>query len=233
MKQEKVKLDEILKFLFNSSEKVLVKLLNSMFDENFKEDEVSVTITNSEFVEDTLEILRGDMFFKIFDKANKDFEKHKMNYHLEFQTKNDNTMIIRMFEYGFRKGKENANEGKDNIKRLYFPKQKVIFFEENKNIEDSLKLIIVFDNDKEFLYEVDVMKYWQYMEGNYEPQSPKTGKFLTIGLHDEQIHNVLRKQLCRIICINDTENIGDFQQQKKNIKESFECILPEKSTFER
>ncbi|MDY6153018.1 MAG: hypothetical protein SPI06_06365 [Terrisporobacter sp.] len=125
MKQEKVKLDEILKFLFNSSEKVLVKLLNSMFDENFKEDEVSVTITNSEFVEDTLEILRGDMFFKIFDKANKDFEKHKMNYHLEFQTKNDNTMIIRMFEYGFRKGKENANEGKDNIKRLYFPKQKV------------------------------------------------------------------------------------------------------------
>ena len=56
LKQEKVKLDEILKFLFNSSEKVLVKLLNSMFDENFKEDEVSVTITNSEFVEDTLEI---------------------------------------------------------------------------------------------------------------------------------------------------------------------------------
>ena len=102
MKQEKVKLDEILKFLFNSSEKVLVKLLNSIFDEDFNEDEVSVTITNSEFVEDTLEILRGDMFFKIFDKSNDDFEKHKTNYHLEFQTKNDNTMIIRMFEYGFR-----------------------------------------------------------------------------------------------------------------------------------
>lgn len=45
LKQEKVKLDEILKFLFNSSEKVLVKLLNSIFDENFNEDEVSVTIT--------------------------------------------------------------------------------------------------------------------------------------------------------------------------------------------
>lgn len=49
-------------------------------------------------------------------------------------------MIIRMFEYGFRKGKENADYGADNIKKLYFPKQKVIFFEENKNIEDSLKL---------------------------------------------------------------------------------------------
>lgn len=141
-----------------------MKLLNSIFDENFNEDEVSVTITNSEFVEDTLEILRGDMFFKIFHKPNEDLKKNKMNYHLEFQTKNDNTMVIRMFEYGFRKGKENANEGEENIKRLYFPKQKVIFFEENKNIEDSLKLIIVFENDREFLYEVDVMKYWEYSD---------------------------------------------------------------------
>ena len=71
-------------------------------------------------------------------------------------------MIIRMFEYGFRKGKENADYGGDNIKKLYFPKQKVIFFEENKNIEDSLKLMIVFGDEKEFLYEVDVMKYWEY-----------------------------------------------------------------------
>ena len=71
-------------------------------------------------------------------------------------------MIIRMFEYGFRKGKENADYDGDNIKRLYFPKQKVILFEENKNIEDSLKLMIVFGDEKEFLYEVDVMKYWEY-----------------------------------------------------------------------
>ena len=63
-----------------------------------------------------------------------------------------------------------------------------------------------------------VMKYWQYMEGKYEPQSPKIGKFFTIGLHDRQI--------------NDTENIGDFRQQKRNIKDSFESILPEKSAFE-
>ena len=77
-----------------------------------------------------------------------------------------------------------------------------------------------------------VMKYWQYMEGKYEPQSPKLGKFFTIGLHDRQIHDVLRNQKCKILCINDTENIGDFRQQKRNIKDSFESILPEKSAFE-
>ena len=77
-----------------------------------------------------------------------------------------------------------------------------------------------------------VMKYWQYMEGKYEPQSPKIGKFFTIGLHDRQIHDVLRNQKCKILCINDTENIGDFRQQKRKIKDSFESILPEKSAFE-
>lgn len=39
-----------------------------------------------------------------FDILNKDY--NKASYHIEFQTKNDNTMIVRMFEYGFKKGKE-------------------------------------------------------------------------------------------------------------------------------
>lgn len=77
-----------------------------------------------------------------------------------------------------------------------------------------------------------VMKYWQYMEGKYEPQSPKIGKFLTISIHDEQIHDTLRNQKCKILCINDTENISDFEARKRNMRESFEYILPEKSTFE-
>ncbi|WP_455543654.1 hypothetical protein [Intestinibacter sp.] len=162
--KEKIKLDEILKYLFTTSERVLINLLNGIFEENFDSDEVSVTITNSEFVEDTLEILRGDMFFNIFKKGDDGFDKNKMNYHLEFQTKNDNTMVIRMFEYGFRKGKENSEIADDSIRKLYFPKQKVIFFEENKNIQDTLELLIVFSEEQKFLYKVDVIKYWHYTD---------------------------------------------------------------------
>ena len=101
MEKEKVKLDEVLKFLFSTSNKVLVKLLNGIFNENFSVDEVELTVSNNKFVEDDLGILRGDMFFDIL---NKDY--NKASYHIEFQTKNDNTMIVRMFEYGFKKGKE-------------------------------------------------------------------------------------------------------------------------------
>ncbi|MGM9535173.1 MAG: hypothetical protein ACI3VR_07970 [Intestinibacter sp.] len=162
--KEKIKLDEILKRLFTTSDQVLIKLLNAIFEENFNPNEVSVSITNSEFIDETLDVLRADMIFKVFEKGNSNFDKNKMNYHIEFQTKNDNTMVIRTFEYGFRKGKENSERIKDGITKLYFPKQKVIFFEENKNIEDQLKLLIIFSEQEEFLYKVDVIKYWQYSD---------------------------------------------------------------------
>lgn len=155
--KEKVKLDEILKFLFSTSNKVLINLLNAIFDEDFKENEVELTVSNNEFIEDTLGVIRGDMFFDILKK-----DHNKVSYHLEFQTKNDNTMVVRMFEYGFKKGKENSNvKIDDNIKTIYFPKQKVIFFEENKSIEDLLNLKIVFPDSQEVIYSVGVIKYWE------------------------------------------------------------------------
>lgn len=156
--KEKVKLDEVLKFLFSTSHKVLINLLNGIFNETFNEDEVDLTVSNNEFIEDTLGVIRGDMFFDILKK-----DTDKVSYHLEFQTKNDNTMVIRMFEYGFKKGKENS-KADDNIRTLYFPNQKVIFFEENKNIHDVLNLKIVFPNDQNILYSVEVLKYWELTE---------------------------------------------------------------------
>ena len=50
--KEKVKLDEILKYLFSTSNKVLVKLLNAIFEEDFKEYEVNLTVSNNEFIEE-------------------------------------------------------------------------------------------------------------------------------------------------------------------------------------
>lgn len=161
--KDKVKLDEILKFLFSTSKNVLVKLLNGIFEEDFNIDEVELTVSNNEFVEDDLGILRGDIFFDILES-----NKNKVTYHIEFQTKNDSTMVIRMFEYGFNKGKEQLKEFKESInndiRTIYFPKQKVIFFEENRNIKDLLKLRIVFPDKQEIIYEVAVMKYWEYSD---------------------------------------------------------------------
>jgi len=111
---EKVKLDEILKFLFSTSKKVLVNLLNGIFEENFNADEVNLSVSNNDFIMDTFDTLRGDVFFDILND-----ESEKVSYHLEFQTRNDSTMVIRMFEYGFKKGKEIASKIANESKELF------------------------------------------------------------------------------------------------------------------
>lgn len=77
-----------------------------------------------------------------------------------------------------------------------------------------------------------IMKYWQYMTGNYIPQSPKIGCFYTIGKEDEAIEKTIRFQQSKMICLNDDRDVGDFEQQKRQIQEYFSCILPQPSSFE-
>ena len=202
-----MKLDEVLKFLFSTSNKVLVKLLNGIFNENFNVDEVELTVSNNEFVEDDLGILRGDMFFDILNK-----NYNKTSYHIEFQTKNDNTMIVRMFEYGFKKGKEQLKSFKkytEEMRTIYFPKQKVIFFEENKNIKNQLKLKIVFPDEQEIIYSVDVMKYWEYSDE--ELRERKMYPLMPLQLFN------LRKELEKAHNKNDLDKIKELSNKAKEL----------------
>lgn len=154
--KQKVKLDEILKSLFNVSKKVLIQMMNSLFKEDFEIDMTEISFENNEFVSDEYDIIRGDLFLKLLK------EKKPYHYHIEFQTKNDTTMVLRMFEYGFRKAKELSRHEDTEEITIYIPKQLVIFIEENKNIKDNLKMKLIFPNNKEVDYVVPVMKYWEY-----------------------------------------------------------------------
>lgn len=78
-----------------------------------------------------------------------------------------------------------------------------------------------------------VIKYWQYMEGKYKPQSLHIGKFYTIGRDSEKIDQTIRKQECRMICVNDDSGIHDFAKEKERMIAAFETILPEKSSYEK
>ena len=200
---EKVKLDEVLKFLFSTSKKVLVNLLNGIFEENFNADEVNLSVSNNEFIMDTFETIRGDVFFDILNN-----ESEKISYHLEFQTRNDSTMVIRMFEYGFNKGKEQGRNA-DAFKTIYFPKQKVIFIERNNNIKDIIKLKIVLPDKQSFIYSVPVMKYWEYTDK--ELIENKMYPLLPLQLFN------LRKQLEYYRRKSNIEKIKELSMKAKEI----------------
>jgi len=158
--EQRVKLDEILKSLFAVSKKVLVTMMNSLFKEDFDVKMTDISFENSEFVSDDYDIIRGDLFLKV-SRENKPY-----HYHIELQTKNDSTMVIRMFEYGFKKAKELVKSSGDNTEEIvfYIPKQLVIFVEQNKNIKDELKMKLVFPDGQEIKYAVPTMKYWEYSD---------------------------------------------------------------------
>ena len=70
-------------------------------------------------------------------------------------------MIIRMFEYGFKKAKEISRNSEEETV-IYIPKQLVIFIEENKNIKNELKMKLIFPDKQEVNYIVPVLKCWEY-----------------------------------------------------------------------
>lgn len=132
-------------------------MLNSLFQENYAAEATEVSFASNEFVDDAYNILRGDLFLKLSDA---DKSNH---YHIEIQTLNDDSMVIRMLEYRISKAKEIAKyEGDQEGTVFYIPKQLVIFIEQNPSIKDELRLRLIFPDGQEVKYRVPVMKYWEY-----------------------------------------------------------------------
>ena len=198
--KESVKLDQILKLLFSTSDRVLLSMLNSIFDENLLLDKVKIRKSNNEFISYSLEDIHGDIFFEIEDLG---VEK-SINFHIEFQTKNDNSMVIRMFEYGFKKSLESI-ESDDFGVVMTFPKQRVIFIEENSCIKDSLEAIIILPDGNEFKYTVPIMKYWEYND----EMLIKNKMYPLIPL---QIF-LLRKEIAKAKRSNDINKIKYFSNE--------------------
>lgn len=156
-KEQQVRLDEIMKVMFSVTQKLLVTMLNSLFQENFAAEDTEITFENNEFVSDEYDIIRGDLFIRLQQRKEKPY-----HYHIELQTLHDRTMAIRMFEYGFSKAKEQARYERDDETVIYIPRQLVIFIEKNQNVKDELKLKLIFPDGEEVNYTVPTMKYWEY-----------------------------------------------------------------------
>lgn len=132
---------------------------------------------------------------------------------------------VLMFPYGEFSGFKYTHMPSPFLKGTY---QKL--WKEEREILDSVcrnKFRTVFDLNQY------VIKYWQYMEGMYEPQSLHVGGFYTLGRDDDKIQRTLRGQKKKMICINDDMCVKNFEKTKCDIIEAFETVFPEKSSYER
>lgn len=77
-----------------------------------------------------------------------------------------------------------------------------------------------------------LMKDWQLASNNFTPRKSKFGKNFNLENEFEDAISAIINQKYEMICLNDSDNIEDYENQKLKIIESFEKILPQKSQFE-
>lgn len=80
-----------------------------------------------------------------------------------------------------------------------------------------------------------VFRYWNMAQGNIVPGSNKRGKHLrNLKSDNGEINefNVIKNQKYKMIACADTGTYEEFLVQKAELQRAFECILPQKSTFE-
>ena len=202
VRMEKIKLDELLKDLFSASQRVLVALLNALFGQDFREEDVEVTLGATEFVtdSDTLGIIRADMFFDVKGSGK------PVCFHVEFQLLNDGSMVIRMLQYGIQKAIEKL-EANDDV--LVIPHQKVIFMEKNAAVPDKLRSLIVFPDGQEVNYEVEVLKYWEYSKEDLVEQ--KMYPLIPLQLFK------LRKDIRNAFHRNDQKRLDALAQKLREV----------------
>jgi len=77
-------------------------------------------------------------------------------------------------------------------------------------------------------------KYKQLVEGNFKPRSPFIGKTFNFTNKNDDIVHCIKKQKYKMICINDngSEKVNEFEKEKQVIRNAFDLILHQKSSFE-
>lgn len=82
-------------------------------------------------------------------------------------------------------------------------------------------------------YTPELFRTWQICRGNFEPYNTYSDtKMFPLMIKSKKAVKAIREQTYSLICLNDNKHIRNYEKVMGNIKEAFESILPQKSSFE-
>lgn len=83
-------------------------------------------------------------------------------------------------------------------------------------------------------YTQELFRIWQICRSNFTPYNTyRDTKMFPLALRSAGAIRAIREQSYKLICINDSAHIRNYDEVMGNIRDSFEAILPEPSSFER
>ena len=77
-----------------------------------------------------------------------------------------------------------------------------------------------------------LIKDWYLCKGEFSPRRTDWGNRFELGV-DRGVFDYITNHKGKVVCLNDSDDSIDFESIQKELKESFEKILPEKSQFEK
>ena len=82
-------------------------------------------------------------------------------------------------------------------------------------------------------YTPELFRTWQICRGNFEPYNTyRDTKMFPLMIRPKQAVKAIYEQSYSLVCLNDNVHIRNYAQVMENIRNAFEHILPEKSSFE-
>lgn len=78
-----------------------------------------------------------------------------------------------------------------------------------------------------------MVRYIALLNGEFVPRSINFGKRFELNNNNDKLYSSIINKKYKVLCINDSNPDIDFESTQKKLIESFEYILPEKSSFEK
>ncbi len=78
-----------------------------------------------------------------------------------------------------------------------------------------------------------VFRYYQLMSGNFTPRKINFSHYFELSNQNDRLVKAIKKQKYHLICLNDSNPDINYLKVQKEIKDAFDSILPEKSSFEK
>lgn len=80
-----------------------------------------------------------------------------------------------------------------------------------------------------------IYRYWEIMRGTFEPSNIfDYGKeFFIVDSNNVKLYEAIKYQKYKMICINDSTDLKEFENVKDEVIKCFDFILPDKSKFEK
>ena len=129
--------DDVFRTLLNDCSSLIIPVINEVFHERYSGKEKVVFSAN----------------FKIVGTKIK-------KYHLECQSTIDNSILVRMFEYGTQIALDEG-EIKENVLTVTFPHSAVLYLRCSESTPDKMKIKMVTPGG-EVAYDIPLMKSQQY-----------------------------------------------------------------------